>query len=391
MRTPPGSGPHGVERAHGGTGTPETRRSYLPGGEAAPHGGARCAGNGPGGVVPRSAPGGGRALTRRGAPLAVGLVASLLLTGCGAQVQKDAASGAEKTIENCGRSSTYPTPQKAVAYDVSAIEKMFSLGLAEQMRGIVLPQTVSSVVEKSPYKEDYGRTETISDSVLGQEAVVSAQADWVFAGWQAGFSEARGVTPDSLQGVGINSYMQHETCKGYQGDTSDPDPLDATVEDLKDLGTIFGVEDRAQELVGQLQEKRRALQEAPRPENPARVFVYDSGTSEPYTAGRRTALNGMVELAGATSVTRDLDARWDTVGWESVVTSEPQAIVVVDYNKQPVQEKLDYLRNQSPVKDSPAVKNGNIYVMDYGEAVSSPRNMDGAQKLADYLRSKGLR
>ena len=65
--------------------------------------------------------------------------------------------------------------------------------------------------------------------------------------------------------------------------------------------------------------------------------------------------------------------------------------MVVDYNKQPVQEKLDYLRTESPVKDSPAVKNGNIYVMDYGEAVSSPRNMDGAQKLADYLRSKGLR
>ena len=43
------------------------------------------------------------------------------------------------------------------------------------------------------------------------------------------------------------------------------------------------------------------------------------------------------------------------------------------------------------MKDSPAVKNGNIYVMDYGEAVSSPRNMEGAQKLADYLRSKGLR
>ena len=137
MRTPPSSGPHGPERAHGRTGAPETRRSYSGDGAALP-GGAACGEDGPGGVVPRSAPGGGRALTRRGAPLAVGLVATLLLTGCGAQVQKDAASGAEKTIENCGRSSTYPTPQKAVAYDVSAIEKMFSLGLAEQMRGCLL-------------------------------------------------------------------------------------------------------------------------------------------------------------------------------------------------------------------------------------------------------------
>ena len=345
-------------------------------------GGAR--GSGTGGVVPRRA-------ARRTTPLALGLAACLLLTGCGAQVQKDASAGAEKTIENCGQRSSYPTPQKPVAYDVSAIEKMFALGLAEQMRGIVLPKTVSSVIEKSPYREDYGKTETISDTVLSQEAVVSAKADWVFAGWQAGFSETRGVTPDSLRDVGINSYMQHETCKGYKGDTSDPDPLDATNQDLRDLGKIFDVEDRAEKLVGELEDKRRALRDAPRPEKPARVLVYDSGTSEPYTAGHRTALNGMIQLAGAESVTKDLDARWDTVGWESVVKSEPQAIVVVDYNKQPVQEKVDYLKNQSPIKDSPAVKNGNIYVMDYGEAVSSPRNMDGAQKLADYLRSKGLR
>ncbi|MDO4919597.1 ABC transporter substrate-binding protein [Kocuria sp.] len=351
--------------------------------------------------VTRCSPGGGRGSRtggvvgrragRRTTPLALGLAGCLLLTGCGAQVQKDASAGAEKTIENCGQRSTYPTPQKPVAYDVSAIEKMFSLGLAEQMRGIVLPQTVSSVVEKSPYRDDYGKVETISDTVLGQEAVVSARADWVFAGWQAGFSETRGVTPDSLRDVGINSYMQHETCRGYKGDTSDPDPLAATEQDLTDLGTIFGAEDRAEKLVGQLREKRRALEESPRPAKPARVFVYDSGTSEPYTAGRRTALNGMIHLAGAESVTKDLDARWDTVGWESVVTSVPEAVVVVDYNKQPVQEKIDYLRNRSPIKDSPAVKNGRIYVMDYGEAVSSPRNMDGAQKLADYLRSEGLR
>ncbi|RLY92343.1 iron transporter [Kocuria tytonicola] len=333
----------------------------------------------------------GKGLTRRTGPLALGVVACLLLTGCGAQVQKDAAAGAEKTIENCGQSSTYPTPRKPVAYDVSAIEKMFALGLSDRMRGIVLPSTVSSVIEKSPYREDYGKTETISDTVLSQEAVVSAKADWVFAGWQAGFSETRGVTPDSLRDVGVNSYMQHETCKGYKGDTSEPDPLDATNQDLRDLGKIFDVEDRAEKLVGELEDKRRALREAPRPEKPARVLVYDSGTSEPYTAGHRTALNGMIELAGAESVTKDLDARWDTVGWESVVKSEPQAIVVVDYNKQPVREKIDYLKNQSPLKDSLAVKNDSTYVMDYGEAVSSPRNMDGAQKLADYLRSKGLR
>ncbi|WP_238654008.1 ABC transporter substrate-binding protein [Rothia uropygialis] len=328
---------------------------------------------------------------RSGTLCSAGLVGILLLSGCGASVQKDSSHAPEKTISNCGQSTTYPTPQKPVAYDVSAIEKMFSLGLADRMRGIVMPKTISSVVDKSPYRDDYSKVETISDTVLGQETLVSAKADWVFAGWQAGFSEERGVTPDSLAKVGIQSYMQNETCFNYKGDQSSPEPLEATNQDLKDLGKIFGVEDRAEKLVSDLNQRKDKLKDAPRPDNPSRVFIYDSGTTEPYTAGRRTAANSIVDLAGAHSVTSQLDARWDTVGWESVVTANPQAIVVVDYNKQPVEEKIRYLKEQSPLKDSPAVKHDNIYVMDYGEAVASPRNIEAAEKLSEYLNGRGLR
>lgn len=322
---------------------------------------------------------------------AVGLVGLLLVSGCGANVTSEDDRAHQTSITNCGRTTSYPTPQRPVAYDVSAIEKMFSLGLADSMRGIVLPKTVSSVIDKSPYRADYAKTETISDTVLGQEAVVAAKADWVFAGWQAGFSEERGVTPDSLQKVGVDSYMQNETCYNYGGDSPDTDPLEATYHDLTDLGKIFGVEDRADHLVGDLRKRHKTLQDAPRPETPSDVFVYDSGTTEPYTAGRRTAMTSIVDLAGARSVTRDVDARWDTVGWEPVVKSEPRAIVVVDYNKQPVEEKIDYLTTQSPLKDSPAVRDGNIYVMDYGEAISSPRNIEAAEKLGEYLKARGLR
>ncbi|WP_238650914.1 ABC transporter substrate-binding protein [Kocuria sp. HSID16901] len=328
---------------------------------------------------------------RRPALAAVGLVGMLLVSGCGANVAADSPKEDKTSVTNCGRTTTYATPKNPVAYDVSAIEKMFSLGLSDSMRGIVLPATVSSVIDKSPYKEDYSKTDTISDTVLGQEAVVSAKADWVFAGWQAGFSEERGVTPDSLEKVGINSFMQNETCFNYKNNKSDIDPVDATYQDLNDLGKIFKVEDRATHLVDDLKKRQKALKDAPRPKTLSNVFVYDSGTKEPYTAGRRTALNSVIDLAGARSVTGDLDARWTTVGWEPVVKSEPQAIVVVDYNKQPVQEKIQYLKTQSPLKDSPAVRNDNIYIMDYGEAISSPRNMEAAEKLSDYLKEKGLR
>ena len=67
------------------------------------------------------------------------------------------------------------------------------------------------------------------------------------------------------------------------------------------------------------------------------------------------------------------------------MASQPEAVIVVDYNKQPVNDKITYLKTQSPIKDSPAITNNNIYVIDYAEAISSPRNLDAAEKLQRFL------
>ncbi|WP_338013978.1 ABC transporter substrate-binding protein, partial [Corynebacterium heidelbergense] len=335
--------------------------------------------------------------SRSAALLATALLAAAGLTACGADVE-DTPQDRNITVTNCGVTQTYPRPQHPVAYDVSAIEKMFSLGLADQMRGIVMPKTVNSAIGKSPYHQDYHSVETISDQVLGQEAIVNAKADWVFAGWQAGFSQERGVTPQSLDKLGIHSYMQEETCYNYgaggtkEANPAAPDqPIEAMYQDLHNLGEIFGVQDRAEKLVRDLRDRERSLhdkvQAIPAAER-QKVFVYDSGTDEPYTAGRRAALNSVIDLAGGRSVTGDVDARFTTVGWESIVTAEPDAVVVIDYNKQPVADKINYLRTQSPIKDTPAVKNNRIYVIDYGEAVSNPRNIEAAEKLAGFLAGK---
>lgn len=323
--------------------------------------------------------------------LAAGLAAIIAVTAaCGARTADNGADRIEVT--NCGVRQQYPSPTAAVPYDVSAIEKMFALGLTDRIKGIVLPKTVHGVIARSPYRAEYSKVPILSDGVLTQEPLVAAQADWVFAGWQAGFSPARGVTPESLGKLGINSYMQEETCYNY-GDrptARDANPLADTYADLINLGAVFRVPDRAASLVDNLRGRERTLRErADRKEVKPSVLVYDSGTAEPYTAGRRTAADQVVSLAGGRSVTHDVDARWTAVGWESVVSAQPEVIVIVDYDKQPAQQKIDYLRTQSPIKDSPAVRENRIRVIDYAELVSGPRNLDAAASLADYLEQSG--
>lgn len=322
-------------------------------------------------------------------PSLVLLAVGLLGTGCGADVASESDRGPTPvTVENCGEEITYPRPKRAVAYDMSSTEKMFALGLADRMRGIVMPTTADPAVQRSPYLDDYESVDVLSTDVLSREVVVDAKADWVLAGWNSGFSEERGITPALLDEVGIHSYQHTESCFDYGDNPVTVPPLDALYTDLRQIGRIFHVEARAENLVDDLKARATKLRKN-QPDEPARVFVYDSGTDKPFTSGAQAAPNAIIELAGGQNILHDVQQRWTTVGWESVVRARPEVITVVDYGDQPVEDKIEFLKSHPPLKSTPAVRNERFHVLDYGTAVSGPRNIDAAEELADYLRSIG--
>nr|WP_232328473.1 ABC transporter substrate-binding protein [Kibdelosporangium sp. MJ126-NF4]CEL22462.1 ABC transporter (iron.B12.siderophore.hemin), periplasmic substrate-binding component [Kibdelosporangium sp. MJ126-NF4]CTQ89318.1 ABC transporter (iron.B12.siderophore.hemin), periplasmic substrate-binding component [Kibdelosporangium sp. MJ126-NF4] len=317
--------------------------------------------------------------------LAVGVLA-----GCGASVQPAAEPNAPVTVTNCGKEVSYPLPQRAVSYDVSGTEKMFALGLADRMRGYVMNKLGDPAIAGSPWREDYTKVERLGTSRITREIVVNAKADWVLAGWGSGFSEERGITPQLLDQVGIRSYMHTETCFGYGDRKVDVPPLDALYADLENLGRIFKVEKRATDLVAELKGRvAKVRQSVPANVQPAKVFVYDSGTDQPFTAGKHAAPNDIISTAGGRNVMGDLAKGWATVGWEPVAQSAPDVIIIVDYADQPVADKKKFLESLPALQSAPAVQQDRYFVMSYGDAVSGPRNVKGAEDFAAYLRSVG--
>ncbi|SFE32224.1 iron complex transport system substrate-binding protein [Actinopolyspora alba] len=318
------------------------------------------------------------------------LTTSLLASGCGANVAPSSnGESGTVTIDNCGRTIEYPEPERPVAYDMSSTEKMFALGLADRMRGIVMPSTADPSVKRSPWREDYRSVETLSTDVLSLEVVLDAKADWVLAGWESGFSQARGITPSKLDSLGIQSYQHTESCFNYGSDPVRVPPLEALYTDLRQIGKIFHIEDRAKRVVTDLKQRARELREQRPQGTPPRVFIYDSGTDKPFTSGAQAAPNAIVSLAGGRNITHDLDKRWTTIGWESVVQANPEVITVVDYGDKPVEDKIAFLKSFPPLAQTPAIKNDRFHVIDYGAAVSGPRNIAAAEKFADHLRSIG--
>lgn len=317
------------------------------------------------------------------------LVLALVATGCGATVVGGPERGAGATVTNCGRQITYPPPQRALAYDVSGAEKMFALGLTDRMRGYVLDSVADPVIASSPWREDYARVERLGTGRISRELVVDSGADFVLAGWGSGFSEERGITPAILSDLGIASYLHSETCFDYGPRPAPITPLEGVYTDLRNLGAIFGVPDRAEAVVADMRRRIDALRAARPAGEPARVFVYDSGTDQPYTSGRYGAPQDVIAAAGGRNVLDGVADRWTSVGWEPVVAAAPEVIVVADYGDAPAADKIRFLSTFGPLANSPAVREKRFVVVPLGELVSGPRNVAAAERLAGYLRSIG--
>ncbi|MFE0806259.1 ABC transporter substrate-binding protein [Streptomyces sp. NPDC058794] len=325
-------------------------------------------------------------MSRSRAAVGCALATALVLGGCGAEIESDDAKASGKvTVKRCGEPVEYTVPERAVAYEGGSADKLFALGLTEHVYGYVMPPA-NPPVSESPWASEYAKVKMLSDDLLNKEVVVEAKSDFVVAGWNSGFKDERGITPEILDTLGIQSFMHTESCFNYPGFPEKVTPFEALYTDLERLGKIFRVEDKATQVVDELRGRVREV-EAKAPEgDPVPVFLYDSGTDQPFTAGNQVPPNDIIKTAGGKNVFDGLDERWTQVSWESVAEAEPEVVVVLDYGDMPAQKKIDFLKKSPHTRGLPAVKKDNFFVLDYNEGISGPRNIDGLEKFAAYLR-----
>ncbi|MFP1660547.1 ABC transporter substrate-binding protein [Streptomyces cavourensis] len=331
-------------------------------------------------------------------PAAFLLTAALALTGCGADVttQADGKDGTAETdrhypvtVENCGEKRTFAkAPQRVVTNDVGITEIMFALGLENHMAGYVMPDDKGDMTSV-PWKDGYKKTKWLSKERINKELVLDADADLVFAGWNYGFNEGEGFTPAELKRVGVDSYLLSESCRNGQGKARGVmPPLDALYTDLRNLGKIFDVEDRAESLITSFRKQVADAQaKAPKGDDRPRVFLYDDGRDKPLTSGAYAGPHDIITKAGGDHIMKDLKDSWTTVGWETVVDRDPEVIVINNYGDTTADQKRAFLKSYKPLANMSAIKNDRIVVLDYVDLVESPRNPAAISSLAEDLRT----
>lgn len=296
-----------------------------------------------------------------------------------------AAAAYPVTVKSCNRDVTFEAaPKRAISNDVNLTEMMLVLGLTDRMAGYTGVSGWKTLDEEM--RKGVTELPELSEKYPTKEVLLGAEADFYFAGWNYGMKVGGEVTPETLAPFGIQVYELTESCIhiGPKEKISMADMYN----DLINLGRIFGVEDKAKELVAGYEAKLAEATAKVDKSNPLRVFVYDSGEDTPFTAGRYAMPTALIEAADGKNIMDDLDKSWATVAWEPVVDRNPEVIVIVNYGNVTAEQKIAFLKANPAFANVDAVKNDRFVVLEYVEATPGPRNIRAVEKLVDGFAGK---
>ncbi|WP_409315679.1 ABC transporter substrate-binding protein [Pseudomonas sp. KCJK9016] len=282
------------------------------------------------------------------------------------------------TIHSCNREVTFKeAPKHAVSHDINMTQMMLALGLKSKMAGYsgvsgwksVTPQMQSLLDGLPELAAKYPSVETLLD----------ANVDFFFAGWDYGMRVGGDLTPQTLQPLGINVYELTESCAFVMKRPAAT--LEDTYNDLRNLGKIFDVQDRADALIADMQNQVAQIRKDLPAEKP-RVFLYDSGEDRAMTSGRLGMPQALIDAAGGRNVLDDVEASWTRVNWETVVESNPQVIVIVDYSEITAGQKIEFLLKNKALQSVDAIKNQRFIVIPYVQATPGIDNVLAVETLA---------
>ena len=288
------------------------------------------------------------------------------------------------TIESCNRQVVFDqAPRHAVSHDINMTQMMLALGLKPRMVGYsgisgwksVTPE-MAKILEGLPeLAAKYPSVETLLD----------ANVDFFFAGWDYGMRVGGDLTPQTLQPLGVNVYELTESCAFVMKRPAAS--LEDTYNDLRNLGKIFDVQDRANELIATMQAQVAEVREQLPADRP-RVFLYDSGEDRAMTSERLGMPQALIEAAGGRNILDDVETSWTRVNWENVVERNPQVIVIVDYGEVSAEQKKQFLLSNPALQSVEAIRQRRFIVIPYVQATPGIDNVLAVQTLAKGFHAR---
>ena len=168
---------------------------------------------------------------------------------------------------------------------------------------------------------------------------------------------------------------------------TDPRDLDGVFRSIEQIGLILGHTQQAEQLIQNLRDRTRAVEEAVKGRPPVRVF-YQLSAEPLYTAGHDAFVTDLMRRAGAMSVTADVPGAWPKYSNESALAAQPEAIILPTGGSMGAANSTV---TEALAKSSAALQ-GRVYkINDDHLTRPGPRSVDGLEAMARALHPEAFK
>lgn len=235
---------------------------------------------------------------------------------------------------------------RAVSTSQFTTEMLLAIGAENQILGTaylddeILPEL----------REKYNKIPVLSKRAPTKEQFYSLNPNFL-TGWKSIATPKNLGTVEELKENGIEVVFTK---------SQDSSKIEDIYDDILMFGEIFNLKNNAKNVVKNMKEDINKVKEKNKNKNNIKVFVYDSQESAPFVVGGNGIGNTMIEIAGGENIFKDTNFSFGIGTWEKVLDENPEAIIVIDYGNVSYENKIKYLKNNSPISQLDAVKNNKF-------------------------------
>lgn len=247
-------------------------------------------------------------------------------------------------------------PERIVSITPSSTEILFALGLGDK---------VVAVSNQCDYPEEAQSKEKVGDYYQpNYEQIAAAEPDLVFIGNAAPAEalekfEELGLIVVSLEAV----------------------DFEGTYQSILDTGKLTGALDKAQEIVEDMKQKVKEIEEkvkdAPKPST---YFVVSYGEWGNYTAGKGSFIDELITMAGGRNIAGDVEQKWPEFSLERLVEEDPEVVIISE------NANVEEIKSLEGYKELTAVKEGNLKSITESVVMRpGPRLVEGLELIAKAI------
>lgn len=295
------------------------------------------------------------------------------------------------TVTDCaGNPITFTAaPERVVTLDAYAAEFLIDLGLGDRVVGTGFPYPANQIPDD--LKEAYAAIPVIAGGMAGdmnalpsREAIAAAKPDLVLTAYSALLgAEAGQINPEDVSAIGAAAFAScSDATSGIVTN------IDDTYLFYQQLGQIFGVPERASQLVDAMRARQTAVtaRVAGLPPTPIVAIGTDPNDGQPIpTWGGTSITNEIMALAGCQNIFGDVTTPGFFPSVEEIAKRDPRVILVLtDFATDDGDALIAAIRSNPVLAGTSAARDGRFVIVSHvivGGA--SPRDIDAVEVLAE--------